>query len=666
MAQNSIGSAALILSTNFGGMISGLQQAGTGITSWINSVQEKMFLMSSGITGAFSAFGLPATLGAQIQQVADSINHASKVGQSLGVLPENFIALERAAHLGGVGTEEFEKGVTKLARSQSQALGGNQEALASFQSLGISLQDLQTLSLDQLTMRTADGFRNIAGSAASVNTAMTLMGRGGAALLPLMNRGSQGIQELINRARELGTANLTGEQVNQIREMKGAWKQVGEAIQGIWTQLTAGFAPILTDIAKAFVDIWIAVQPTVISAASFINAGWQTVKVWIVGIAEAIQNIPEWLSNSLIGVGVFLAGWVAFGQVVAIISAIRTAIVALTAVMMRNPIFFIAGIIAAVVSAFVDWEAVIDAVKESFGTLESAMLSAAALAVEAWDKVLLVVEKVLDFLSIGGRLGDWASGVRDLREEVQGTATELTNASAQAARLRNTLNPPAGDFRPTPELQAWANSLQGDMSWNQGALQFQTQFVAHAFEPQFIERVKQIRELEKQLDTSFRTFGMSQDEQRLDQIRQLGATAEELRNLQGLINRNLGQQLERDADPLAQFNEQMERMTRAFESGNLSFEAFTRLRDRALEGAERALQVPEIRFANIATSGSAAQVEAQIRHQFGDTTLSPQERTNRLMEIANDLQTRANDEARRFYNQFAEGLFDMMNAGETL
>lgn len=662
MATNSIGSAALILSTNFGGMIQGLNQAGDSIGSWVNMALDKVFLLSNGMQGALTAIGFPPTFAKSLSDVSESIDKASKKSRVLGVSTATMIGLTHASALAGVQTDDLSKGMQKLARNLASARSGSSEAVSAFAEVGIAQEDLRNLSLEDTFLRTAQAISEIQDPASRIRIAMELFGRGGAALLPLFESGSRGISNMANEARRLGTANITDEQALAIEEMNDNWTRVGMSIKGVWTQLLIGLTPVLSDIAKSLVEIWVSFQPIVMTAAQFIQAGWEIVKSAIGSIVSAIQEIPDWLSNALIGVGVFIAGFMAFQQIVSIIGLVKAAFIALKAVMLANPIFLIATVITAIISAFVDWEAVIKDIGENWESIKGAFLIGLSLLVDGFDLLLAAVQKVLDIMSLGGLLGDWSSGIRSFRSDVQATSQDLAQAGLALNRLRN---PPSSNTPPiiSAEEQERLNRLGGMQNgqvpeWMRAGFQMQQQ-ANELFTRDGAERAKAIADLNKSLEESFQNFGMSQDEQRLARIRQLGASAEELQRLQSQMDRNLGQQLEADADPLTKFREEMDRINRAFESGNLSFRAFTTLRDRALDGAERALAIPEVRFSGAVLAGSREALDAQVRHNFQDNNLSAEERQARILERNNELQAESNELFRRLIaNDFGFGDFE--------
>jgi hypothetical protein len=144
------------------------------------------------MSGQFSAslLGLPnlgmvlggvgiGVAGALTRDILESAKHVQYLSERFGVSTTVIQQWGHAAEQGGSDMEAMTMGFNRLEVSQAKALQGNEEMLAHFHSLGISLTDLQKLTPDELMKRLG---------ASSMNAAdmVGILGRNGTQLIPIL------------------------------------------------------------------------------------------------------------------------------------------------------------------------------------------------------------------------------------------------------------------------------------------------------------------------------------------------------------------------------------------------------------------------------------------------------------------------------------------------
>jgi hypothetical protein len=150
-----------------------MQKAVGGIGGVGKSVMSSLAGIASAVGVAFSVaavvgFGKAlATEASQLKRTADAI------GIGVGMMDK----LGDAAEATGASSEGFQQKITKLVDSQEEAVKGNQDAIDSFQRLGVSVDELTTLAPDQLLKLVADGAQKDASAISDLNN---IMGKGAA------------------------------------------------------------------------------------------------------------------------------------------------------------------------------------------------------------------------------------------------------------------------------------------------------------------------------------------------------------------------------------------------------------------------------------------------------------------------------------------------------
>ncbi len=154
-----------------------------------------------------------ALLGGElVKGVFEFAEHTSEIGEQiekaavkLGISTDAFQEIGFAAGQSGVGIEEFTASLSMLENKAGEALKGG-DAAKNFDRLGIKIRDAngEVKGADTLFEEAADKISQMGSNAEKSAAATELFGRAGRQLLPVLNEGSAGIEELRKKAQELG------------------------------------------------------------------------------------------------------------------------------------------------------------------------------------------------------------------------------------------------------------------------------------------------------------------------------------------------------------------------------------------------------------------------------------------------------------------------------
>lgn len=141
---------------------------------------------------------------------ANSIGNAGeellRVSKISGVAVDKLSALKFAAEQNEVPFETMATGLRFLQRNAANAAQGTGPAVEGFKQLGISVTDAggKVKDADALLMEVSEALKNTSSDAERTRLAMLLMGRGGAASLPLLVQGADAISAAMQEAKEKG------------------------------------------------------------------------------------------------------------------------------------------------------------------------------------------------------------------------------------------------------------------------------------------------------------------------------------------------------------------------------------------------------------------------------------------------------------------------------
>lgn len=162
---------------------------------------------------------------------------------------ETFQEYAFVAEQSGVKVELLTTTLQRLQRRAVDAQRGNAGLRESFERLGVTLTDAQgkLLGTEELFAQVADGLNGIENDAERVALAFKVFDTEGARLLPMLQRGSAGIQELRDRARELGLV-VSGDAVLSLTEFKNAMNEAQKQLETSKIEIVAGFMPAFTNL----------------------------------------------------------------------------------------------------------------------------------------------------------------------------------------------------------------------------------------------------------------------------------------------------------------------------------------------------------------------------------------------------------------------------------
>ena len=207
----------------------------------LNMVKKFAGVMAAGFTvGAIVS---------SIKRNIDAMDELSKSVQKVGIAAEDLQKLRYAADLSGLSAEDLDKSIGKLAVSMTDLATGTTDAHKALRAIGVQSGDSPVQALDKI----ADEFAKMPDGIDKTAMAITIFGKAGAALIPLLNGGSKGLKELADEAERYGVV-LSGTTLKSAEAFNDNLTRLEGVAGGVMKQLTAGLLPALQAISQSFVD----------------------------------------------------------------------------------------------------------------------------------------------------------------------------------------------------------------------------------------------------------------------------------------------------------------------------------------------------------------------------------------------------------------------------
>jgi hypothetical protein len=216
-------------------------------------------LMSGLALGAFGMIGKEVFgLAKNTSEYAHTMELAS---QKTGMGVQALQGWAFAASFAGGSVETFTMGIRKFSQEIVHAKEGQLQSIQAFQKLGISVNDLKNLKMEDLMMRVADAFKAHADGANKSAEAVALFGRSGLNLIPILNMGSDGARQFMQTAKDLGIV-MGDDDVKAAGKFEQQTKLLTATADGLKRKVGMELIPVLGGLVEYFQGLVVAGNQT--------------------------------------------------------------------------------------------------------------------------------------------------------------------------------------------------------------------------------------------------------------------------------------------------------------------------------------------------------------------------------------------------------------------
>lgn len=199
----------------------------------------------AGITTASVAAG--KAIGSLASDSAEAGDEVDKMSQKLGMSRKGYQEWGFVLGQAGVDINSLQTGMKTMTNQIGAAKNGTTASAEAFSKLGISMEELQGMSREEAFGAIVKGMQGMEDSTERAALANQLFGKSGQNLTPLFNESSEGTQELINKANELGMVmgdDAVDAAVNFQDQLDGLKRTFEATKNGVSSQML----PALTDV----------------------------------------------------------------------------------------------------------------------------------------------------------------------------------------------------------------------------------------------------------------------------------------------------------------------------------------------------------------------------------------------------------------------------------
>jgi len=268
------------------GAIESAQRNLRGLGDQASAVAGKFASIAAVAATAFAALG-------SARSAVNALDTLDDLAEKTGIAVESLAALRYAGEVTGTPLEALATGARKLATNIVEAGNGSKEAAGLFRAMGINVKDASGAikTQDRILLEIADKFKGYEDGAAKADLAQRLFGKSGAAMIPLLNQGSSGIERLRMEAQQLGVI-YGGDLAKQGAEFNDNLRKIGLSAEAGGAVIAGKLLPSVNELAKAWLEMRAGGgNPLAELVGDALLAGLQTVAILGLDVAFVFKTI---------------------------------------------------------------------------------------------------------------------------------------------------------------------------------------------------------------------------------------------------------------------------------------------------------------------------------------------------------------------------------------
>lgn len=253
------GSAGAMEDTGAAAQEAGAQaeESGDSFVNWgelVAGAAEVAAGALAAVGGAVTAMGAAVVEGTQAlvngaAETASFGDNISKSAQKVGMSVSEYQRWDYAMKLAGSSMEQSAAGFKTLTNSLDSAKEGSAGALAKFEKIGLTLEDLQGLSREEVFGKVIENLQSMTDDAEKAAAANDLLGKAGQNLMPLLNQTAEQTRAVMDETEKYGMI-LSDDAIQASVDYQDALTRMDSTMQGVKNNIIGQFLPGLTDVVN--------------------------------------------------------------------------------------------------------------------------------------------------------------------------------------------------------------------------------------------------------------------------------------------------------------------------------------------------------------------------------------------------------------------------------
>ena len=360
-----------------------------------NSDLQKFGKSMQKVGASFAAVGgaITAALGVAVKSLANAADVADDTAKRTGLTVEAVQELGYVAKMTGSNLATVEVALRTMQKGLTDSGAESAAFTSALETLGLSLAELRAMNPQAQFDALSQAIAGVADPSQRAGLAMTVFGRAGTALLPMLAEGADGIAKLKDEAHKYGYV-MSQEVAEAGSNFNDNLDRLKGSLGGLAQQVVAGLLPTLNSLVKCAADVvagikeWINNNPNLVSTLAHVAASVGAVLTVFGALVAACGS------------------WIALAPAVGAAWTIATGPIGIT-------IMAIAGVVAGIVALWKNWDKVCHYMAQAWNTLTIVICKGVELWLSSWETAL-----------------GWIPGIG---EKLRTAMYQVQNAAAQAS-----------------------------------------------------------------------------------------------------------------------------------------------------------------------------------------------------------------------------------------
>ncbi len=258
------------------------------------AIRHKEEIQKLGQAMTVAGGAIVAVLGAMAQKTIGYGDELDTLRQKTGISAETLSSYKLAVDQAGMTLGDFALSLKLLANNMQLAVDSESAAGKAFASIGVSVKDAagNMRPMNDVLMDVADRFAAMPDGATKSALAVDIFGRSGTQMIHMLNLGSAGLKETMERARALGVV-MTDEAAEACDKLSGKQQELKLAVQGVGIQIGTILMPAIQAMTRGITEALIKFREFAKEHPA---------------LSEGVVGLAAGMGTLMLGVGPLLAG----------------------------------------------------------------------------------------------------------------------------------------------------------------------------------------------------------------------------------------------------------------------------------------------------------------------------------------------------------------------
>ncbi|MBT0718149.1 phage tail tape measure protein [Rosenbergiella epipactidis] len=291
MAGKSLGTLTIDLIAEVGGFVRGMDKAERASDAWQKKISKDAAIVGTAIGAAVSA--VSAGTISLIKSTSEHVTETDRWAKSLGISTSALIQWQYAAEKAGLSGDNIADIFKDLNDKIGDAvLNKSGEAAQALDTLGLSAKKLQSLSPDKALLAIAKAMDGM--NVAQKTNIYESLGNDLTKLMPLLNDGAKGLDELKSKATDLGIAPDDAD-IDKLVAVNKVFQDWGDSIDGFKIRFVVALGQIdLSPITESLNNIQnVLTNPATLQGMSNLVSGALDLANFVSKVAAGLGNIAQ-------------------------------------------------------------------------------------------------------------------------------------------------------------------------------------------------------------------------------------------------------------------------------------------------------------------------------------------------------------------------------------